>query len=56
MSYALLRSTGRSLAVVAAVLLFAACETIRVGNDHDPSADFSRYHSFVWMPPHTRPQ
>jgi hypothetical protein len=54
MSYALLRPAGRFLAVVTAILLLAACETIRVGNDHDPSADFLRYHSFVWMPPHTR--
>lgn len=52
----LLRPAGRYLAVVAAVLLLAACETIRVGSDHDPSANFSAYHSFVWMPAHARPR
>lgn len=55
MSFVRLRPAPRCLAVLAAVLLVTACQTLRVGTDHDPSADFSRYHRFVWMPPHTRP-
>lgn len=47
------RSKGRPLMVLAAALLLAACETLRVGSDHDPAASFSQYHSFAWMPPHT---
>ena len=54
MSPAHTRPLARTIAVVAAGVLIAACQTLRVGSDHDPSADFSRYHSFAWMPPHAR--
>jgi hypothetical protein len=54
MSPARMRPLARTITVVAAGLLFTACQTLRVGSDHDPSADFSRYHSFAWMPPHAR--
>jgi hypothetical protein len=47
------RSVGRPLLILAALLLLTACETLRVGSDHDPAADFSRYHSFAWMAPHS---
>jgi uncharacterized protein DUF4136 len=55
MSAARMRPLARTITVVAAgLLLLTACQTLRVGNDHDPSADFSRYHGFAWMPPHAR--
>lgn len=50
-----LPAAARSSAVVAAALLLAACATLRVGSDYDRSADFTHYHRFAWMPPHTNP-
>lgn len=35
---------------VAAILLLIACASQRARMDYDPSAMFSGYHSFVWMP------
>jgi len=43
----------RCSSLIAATLLLAACATVRVGSDYDPTADFSRYHAFAWMSPHT---
>lgn len=43
----------RSSSLIAAVLLLTACATVRVGSDYDHTADFSRYHTFAWMPPRT---
>lgn len=48
------RLIGTSLLLLATILLLTACETLHVGSDHDPAADFSRYHSFAWMPPHAQ--
>lgn len=28
----------------------AACSSVKVGYDHDPSANFSAYHTFNWVP------
>lgn len=36
--------------LVPIVLTLGACETLRVGSDYDRAADFSRYHSFIWLP------
>jgi Domain of unknown function (DUF4136) len=47
------RFIARALLALAVLLLLTACETLRVGTDHDPAADFSEYHSFAWMPPHS---
>lgn len=41
------------LGIAASALLLGACATVRVGSDYDHSADFSRYHTFAWMAPHT---
>jgi hypothetical protein len=31
-------------------LALTGCETIRVGSDYDREANFTRYHSFTWLP------
>ena len=39
------------LACALAILLgLSACETLRIGSDYDRATDFSRYHSFAWLP------
>lgn len=39
----------RSSSLIAAILLLAACATVRTGSDYDRTADFSRFHTFTWM-------
>ena len=41
---------ARSLPALALLLTLSACSTLRVGSDYDRSADFSAYHTFLWMP------
>jgi hypothetical protein len=50
-----LSRAARGLGVAAALLLIASCATLRVGSDYDHSASFTSYHTFAWMPPHTKP-
>jgi hypothetical protein len=40
------------LASIACALGFAlaSCETVRVGSDYDREANFTKYHSFTWLP------
>lgn len=45
----------RLFGLMAAAIGLTACATLRVGSDHDPAAKFSAYHTYVWMPPHTKP-
>lgn len=35
---------------LALALAQAGCSTFRVDHDYDPSADFSRLHSYAWLP------
>lgn len=49
-----LPATARLLGLAAASIALAACTTLRVGSDHDPAAGFSAYHTYAWMPPHTK--
>lgn len=50
------RSRGRTAllagfaSVVALSLTLSACETMRVGNNYDRSANFADYHTFTWLP------
>ena len=37
------------LAIVAFALLMGACMTPKVTADHDPTADFSKLHTFQWL-------
>ena len=46
---------ARVLGCTAAVLALGACATLRVGSDYDHAASFAGYHTFAWMPPHTKP-
>lgn len=41
--------------IIASAFLLGACATLRVGSDYDSSANFTGYHTFAWMPPHTKP-
>jgi hypothetical protein len=50
-----LSPAARLLGLAAAVTVLAACATLSVGSDRDPAASFSAYHSYVWMPPRTKP-
>jgi hypothetical protein len=43
------KSLVRSGCVTSAVLLLAACASMRVGSDQHPQADFSGYRTFAWM-------
>lgn len=36
--------------VLPLALALSGCETLRVGSDYDHTANFSRYHSFTWLP------
>ncbi len=49
------RTAARWSGIAASALLLAACATLRVGSDYDHSANFGGYHTFAWMPPHTKP-
>lgn len=49
-----LSAAARVLGLTALAIALAACTTLRVGSDHDPAASFSRYHTYVWMLPHTK--
>ncbi|MFH1567033.1 MAG: DUF4136 domain-containing protein [Gemmatimonadota bacterium] len=44
-----MRATPAVLAMLGAALL-AGCVPMTVQHDYDPDVDFSRYHSFTWMP------
>jgi hypothetical protein len=48
------RTHARLLGLTATAIVLAACTTLRVGSDHDPTASFTRYHTYVWMPPRTK--
>jgi Domain of unknown function (DUF4136) len=47
-------AAARPLGLIAAMVILTACTTLRVGSDHDPAANFSAYHAYVWMPPRTK--
>jgi hypothetical protein len=40
----------RPITTLCALIMFAGCTPFTVQHDYDPSIDFSRYHSFAWMP------
>jgi len=53
-----LRRSGRSAvvsyktsAVIGLILAATACSTMHVETDHDPTADFTRYRTFMFLPP-----
>ena len=49
-----LSAAARLLGLIATAIVLAACTTLRVGSDHDPTARFSGYHTYVWMPPRAK--
>ncbi len=49
-----LSAAARVIGCVAAALILTSCATLRVGSDYDRAASFADYHTFAWMPPHTR--
>lgn len=40
----------RLIAVLPALLLLAACSSLRVNQDYDPATDFASYRSWSWFP------
>jgi hypothetical protein len=40
----------RALLVPVLILMLTACSTVRYSHDWDTDADFSRYHTYAWMP------
>lgn len=40
----------RALMIMLAGLVLAACAALHTGSDFDHATDFSRYHSFAWLP------
>jgi len=43
-------SVNRLVSIVILSLVLTACASLKVGNDFDPSSNFSGYRSFTWMP------
>jgi hypothetical protein len=50
---AVIRRSSIFASALALFLTLGACATLRVGSDYDRAANFTRYHTFAWMPPHT---
>ncbi|MEZ5557690.1 MAG: DUF4136 domain-containing protein [Pseudomonadales bacterium] len=38
-----------TLGILISILLTTGCESVKTRTDHDPSIDFSTYHSFAWV-------
>ena len=46
----MLNRTSIALAAVLATVLLAGCAGFKVTDDYDPSADFSQYGGYAWLP------
>lgn len=49
-----LSAAARVFGCLSVALILTACATLHVGSDYDRAASFAHYHTFAWMPPHTR--